>query len=207
MNNRLLKIASYIDSSDKVADIGCDQALLSIYLAKKNIKSIASDVRSHIIDRCKESIEKLNLQDFIDLRVGDGLESLKLKEVDTLVLSGLGTHTILNIINESKEQYKKIITISNNHHAILRSGMKKLGYKVLLEEIIYDKNKYYNLIIFVPGSLNYSLNELNIGVNHQNKEMLKSYNKVLLKKYMKIYKKSNNKNIKELIDIIKSYKY
>lgn len=150
MNNRLLKIASYIDSSDKVADIGCDQALLSIYLAKKNIKSIASDVRSHIIDRCKESIEKLNLQDFIDLRVGDGLESLKLKEVDTLVLSGLGTHTILNIINESKEQYKKIITISNNHHAILRSGMKKLGYKVLLEEIIYDKNKYYNLIIFVP---------------------------------------------------------
>lgn len=207
MNRRIKKIASYIETTDKVADIGCDQALLSIYLAKNNIKSIASDIRSHIIERCREKVIKLNLQNLIDLRVGDGLEKINKNEVNTLVLSGLGTHTILNIIKWSKNKFKKIITISNNHHEKLRSKMLEYGYKILLEEIIYEKNIYYNLIIFIPGAANYSFSELNIGVNHKNKELLKNYNKKLLKKYNKIYEKSNNKKIKELINIIKNYKY
>lgn len=207
MNKRIKKIASYIEEKDKVADIGCDQALLSIYLAKNNIKSIAIDLRSHIIDRCKDSIIKLNLQNLIDLRVGDGLNSLNVNEVDTLVLSGLGTHTILNIIKKEKYKFKKIITISNNHHKELRAHMLEFGYKVSLEEIIYEKGKYYNLIIFIPGVTKYSLSDLNIGLNHQNKELLEKYNQELLKKYIKIYKKSNDKNIRELINIIKSYKY
>lgn len=207
MNKRIKKIASYIEVTDKVADIGCDQALLSIYLAKNNIKSIAIDIRSHIINRCKDSIIKLNLQNLIDLRVGDGLDKLKKDEADTLVLSGLGTHTILNIIKKEKNKFKKIITISNNNHKELRIKMLEFGYKILLEEIIYEKNKYYNLIIFIPGITHYSLSNLNIGINHQNKEILIKYNQELIKKYQKIYKKSNDKNVKELINIIMDYKY
>lgn len=44
--------------------------------------------------------------------------------------------------------FNKIITISNNNHDILRSEMIKLGYYIKEEEIIKDKSKYYNLIVF-----------------------------------------------------------
>ncbi len=207
MNKRIKTIASYINKSDLVADIGCDQALLSIHLAFNGISSIASDIRVNIIEKCKEKITKLNLEDFIKLRVGDGIEKINSDEADTLILSGMGTYTILKIIENSESKFKKIITISNNNHKILRERMHKLGYKILLEEIIYEKKKYYNLIIFIPGNTKYTLSELNIGKNHQNKSILKKYNEELINKYTKIYEKSNDVNIKELIEIIKNYKY
>lgn len=207
MNKRIKAIASHINEGEKVSDIGCDQALLSIYLANKNISSIAIDVKENIIERCRVKINKLKLSNYIDLRVQNGVEGLLDGESDTLVLSGLGSFTILKILEKLSFKLNKIITVSNNNHKILREGMLKIGYKVLLEEIIFDKNKYYNLIVFIPGVTDYSTAELYIGVNHVNKSLLKSYNEVLLKKHKNVYEKSKNKHVKELIHVIENYKY
>ena len=117
MNKRIERITSYIFSEDKVADIGCDQALLSELLAKKKIYSVASDIKENIINSAKERISDINIKKYISFVVGDGLENIN-DDIDTLVLSGMGTYTILKILSKSKKQYKKIITISNNHHDI-----------------------------------------------------------------------------------------
>lgn len=203
--NRINKIATYIDDNDLVADIGCDQAQLSIILAKKHIFSIGIDIKKNIIDKCKEKIIEQNLDKYINLRVGNGINLLSKKEVDTLVFAGLGTYTIINILKNSIDIYKKIITISNNNHKLLRENMLELGYKIYLEEIIFEKNKFYNLIIFIPGIQKYTKEELYIGFNHKNMDLLKIYHNNLLKKYNKFYEK--NAELKELINIIKNYKY
>lgn len=207
MNNRIKSIASYIETNDKVADIGCDHALLSIYLAQNKIHSIAIDINKRIIENNIETINNLKLNKYIEFRIGNGTKQLKFNEADTLVMAGLGTYTIYNIIKDSKYKFNKIITISNKNHSYLRKKMLEIGYKVLLEEIITDKNKFYNLIIFIPGSYNYSEEELTIGLNHKNKDNLIKYHKYITECYEKYSNFRQNKNIEKLVDLIKNYKY
>jgi tRNA (adenine22-N1)-methyltransferase len=207
LTKRIEAIASYIKSSDKIADIGCDSAELSIYLAHNKISSIAIDINTNIIENDKLIIHGKNLNKYIDLRVGNGTEVLKLKEVNTLVLAGLGSYTIIKIIEHSKYKYKKIITIANKNHKFLRKKMLEYNYKILSEEIIIEKNKYYNLIVFVPGKVLYSNEDLAIGINHKNKENLLKYHHYIKTSYDKYSNFNKNENIKELVDIIKNYKY
>ena len=190
--NRIEAIYSFISSDDKVVDVGCDQAKLALMLAKRNQHSIASDISENVINKAKNDIKS----DLIDLRVSDGLSNIKEGEADTLVLAGMGTHTILDILNNTNLKFKKIITISNNYHDILRTKMNDLNYMVDSEQIIKDSNKYYNLIVFIPGNKKYSEYEINFGLNHKDKKLYKEYLELLKNKYLSIQKESNSTNEK-----------
>ena len=194
--NRIETIYSLIDKKDKVVDVGCDQAKLGIMLAKTNIKSIASDISINVINRAKEDINKLGLTKYIDLRVSNGLSNIKNGEADTLVLSGMGTHTILEILNNTDLRFKKIITISNNYHDILRTKMNDLNYKIDKEIIIKENNKYYNLIEFTKGNNNLTRKEILLGKNHIDTSLYNEYLDYLRNKYINIKKQSQNKNDK-----------
>ena len=202
--NRIDVIYSYIDLKDKVIDVGCDQAFLSIKLAKRGQPSIASDISENVIKSAKEKIDKLNYSSIISLKVTNGLNNID-EEVDTLVLSGMGTYTIINILKDTSIKFKKIITISNNNNDILRKEMLSLNYKVKCEQIIYEKNKYYNLIVFIPGKETYTKKQLLLGINHQDKDTYNKWKDYLLNKYTIIKSKSNNKNkkINEIINLLK----
>ena len=115
--NRIEALYSFIDECDKVVDVGCDQAKLGLMLASRGQKSIASDRSLNVIDRARHDLGR---NKYIDLRVSDGLDNIKEGEADTLVLAGMGTHTMLEILNKTSLKFKKIITISNNYHNILR---------------------------------------------------------------------------------------
>jgi len=204
LTKRIDAIVKRINNSDIVLDIGCDQALLGIQLAKKGIHSYASDIKKNIILKAEDKVKKLNLTKFITFIVSDGLTNINVG-VNTLVLAGMGTHRILNILTSSKKTYKKIITISNNSHDILRMRMKELGYTIKEEEVILEKNKFYNLIEFEIGAHHLTKEEIIVGKNHTNKELLKQKNEYLLNKYSKL--KVKRKEIQELIDIISKYVY
>ena len=198
--NRIEAIYSFINLQDKVVDVGCDQAKLSLLLSKRNQSSIACDISINVINRAKENINS----QLIDLRVSNGLSNVKKGEADTLVLSGMGTYTILDILNNTNLRFNKIITISNNYHDTLRKKMNELNYKVSEELIIKENNKYYNLILFTEGNKSYSEEELLLGTNHKDKKMYIEYLKYLLEKYNKIKESSKNKNekIDKMINLI-----
>lgn len=203
--NRIESIYSFIDKNDKVVDVGCDQAKLGIMLAKSNIKSIASDISINVISRAKEDINKLGYSDYIDLRVSDGLSNIKEGEADTVVLSGMGTHTILEILNNTKLRFKKVITISNNYHDILRTKMNDLNYKIDRELIIKENNKYYNLILFKEGNNDLTRKEILLGKNHIDDNLYNDYLNYLKNKYLSIKEQSKDRNdkINEVLKYIK----
>lgn len=190
--NRIEALYSFISEKDKVVDVGCDQAKLSIMLAKRNQPSIASDISENVINKAKNDIKS----DLIDLRVSNGLSNIKEGEADTLVLAGMGTHTILEILNNTKLRFNKIITISNNYHDILRTKMNDLNYIVDCEQIIKENNKYYNLIVFKQGNKKYNDYEINFGLNHKDNKLYNEYLDYLKNKYKIIKKSSKNKNKK-----------
>lgn len=203
---RIKKISSYIEDNEKVIDVGCDQALLSKLLAKRHIYSIASDVVDSIIERASENLT-LEEKKYIDFRVGSGV-TLNENETDyTLVTAGMGTYTILDIVKNSKVRFNKIITISNNHHETLRREMIKMGYFIKLEEIVKEKGKLYNMIIFDTIEREFTNVELIVGYNHQNIELLKERNNLLINKYKEILLKTNNDIISEKLKILTNYHY
>lgn len=202
---RLEKISSYISDNEKVLDVGCDQALLSKILAKRKIYSIASDLRPNIIENAKKNLTPLE-KEYITFSVSDGVPTI-LNEEYTLVLSGMGAHTILDILKNSNYRFNKIITISNNNHDILRTEMSKLNYYVLEEEIIKEKGKFYNLIVFDNVKRDYSKEQILVGINHKNKELLKEKNDYLIKKYTSILNIANNEKLIDIVNTLKDYKY
>jgi tRNA (adenine22-N1)-methyltransferase len=166
-------------------------------LAKRGQKSIASDRSVNVIDRARHDLGK---NKYVDLRVSDGLDNINEGEADTLILAGMGTHTMLEILSKTNLKFKKIITISNNYHNILREKMNNFNYKVDKELIVEDAGKLYNLIVFNEGKKEYSEKELLLGLNHIDEDMYKKYIDFLKEKYTNIKKSSQEKN--EQIDKI-----
>jgi len=165
---RLVSLAKYVKYNDKVIDIGCDHALLDIYLIKNNvIKSmIVSDVKETALEQGIHNIEKEGLTSRIDARCGNGLEVLTKKDnVDTIIISGMGTSTILEILSSPKlAKINKLIIQSNNDHTLLREGVLKLGFYITNEEYFVDNDKNYINIVFERGkSKKLTKNELRYG--------------------------------------------
>lgn len=194
MSNRLNTISKYINENDKVVDVGCDHAILGELLAERNISSIASDVVPSIIEtRKKEEHSPL-----ITFMLSDGLKDIDDSLYDTVVISGMGSITIKDIVVNSTRKFKKLITVSNKDYYYLRNELSKLGYKISLEEVIYEKGKFYNLIIFEPGREVYSYKELLLGVNHQNIENYKKKVRYMYDKYNIILPKVPSSSKKEI---------
>lgn len=186
ISKRLKAITSYVAKDDKVVDVGCDHGLLSIYLIENNLvsKVIASDVNENALKNAISNIEKRNLH--IKTVLSDGIEKIDLKDINTLIISGMGTSTILHILHDNKKLKKinKLIIQANNDHYILRENLNEKGYYLKEESYIYDKNKWYVTSLFVKSDNKNTIDVLKYGfLNNED------YNDYLLKKNYEILKK------------------
>lgn len=188
ISNRLKSLVKFVKRSDKAIDIGCDHALLDIYLVKNNIVSniIVSDVSKNAIEAGISNIKKYEALGSVEARCGYGLEVLnETDNVDTVIISGMGTNTILDIFkNKYLYNIKKLIIQSNKDYYELRKEVVKLGFVIQSEEVIEDNDKVYINIVFKRGVKKYSLDELKYGTKGMvNKEI---YFKHLINKKEKI---------------------
>lgn len=186
ISKRLKAITSYVAKDDKVVDVGCDHGLLSIYLVENNLvsKVIASDVNENALKNAISNIEKRNLH--IKTVLSDGIEKIDLKDINTLIISGMGTSTILHILHDNKKLKKinKLIIQANNDYYILRENLNEKGYYLKEESYTYDKNKWYVTSLFVKSDNKNTIDVLKYGfLNNED------YNDYLLKKNYEILKK------------------
>ena len=91
LSPRLEKIANYIPDNTSMVDIGCDHALLDIYLVqnKNNINTIASDINPNALESAKKNIKKYKLDDKIKIKESNGLENINTTSIDTIVISDI----------------------------------------------------------------------------------------------------------------------
>jgi len=196
ISHRLEAISSLVPINSKVIDIGCDHALLDIYLYQKNIskKIIASDINENALNNAKENIHKNKLDEYIETRLGNGLDTLKKEdEIDTIIISGMGAHTIIGILKNNTGKLNNINTIviqSNTKLEFLRKEMTKLNYLISDEIIVQDSKKIYIVIKFEKGKKKYTRKELYFGP-------------ILLKKKDKLFLESNKKELEKLNILLK----
>ncbi len=195
LSNRLKEIASFIPDNIKMVDIGCDHALLDIYLYRnrKNIKIIASDINENALEQAKKNIKKYKLDKFIETRLSNGLDNINSNEIDTIVISGMGSHTIVGILRMNQKKLinvDNIIIQSNNHIDFLRERILELNYYIDSEKLVKDNNIIYTIISFKKGKEKYNKKEIYFGpyLLKENSNLFKEKNKQDLEKLEYLYK-------------------
>ena len=167
-SNRLLQITLFIDHNDSVIDIGCDHALLDIYLMENNLckKALATDISENALNQGIANIKKHDLEFVIPTLVSDGLKSIDSSNYNTIVLSGMGAFTIIDILKNKKKlkSINKIIISSNNNHVIVRGFLNRLGYYLSDEKVVIDKDNFYPIMKFVKSHKKNKLCELKYGL-------------------------------------------
>ena len=154
LNKRLETLSAFIEESDTVLDIGCDHALLDIYLVlNKNIKVIGSDINYGPLEKAKENLKKYHLTNKIELRHGDGLECMS-DNINTIVISGMGGLSIINILKKINNypNIQKLVISPNNDFELTRSEISKLGFYITKEEMVYESGKYYLISEYKIGT-------------------------------------------------------
>ena len=93
LSKRLKAIASLIPENDNIIDIGCDHGYLGIYAIKeKLVKSIIlTDIKESALSMARKNVKNSNLD--IPLIVSDGLNNINSSDINTVVVSGMGTST------------------------------------------------------------------------------------------------------------------
>jgi len=169
ISNRLKTIAEIVLSkqSQKIIDVGCDHALLDIYLLQNNsnLKIVASDNKEQPLENAKKNILKYSFLNKIEVCLKEGIENID-KKIDTIVISGMGEETIIDILEKDKkelEHVNRLIISSNNKYYDLRKKITSLGFIISYERIVFEDNKYYVIIEFVKGNKKYSNMELFMG--------------------------------------------
>ena len=191
ISKRLEAISSLVPINSNIIDIGCDHALLDIYLYQKKIcnKIIASDINANALNNAKENIKKNNLNDYIETRLGNGLDTLNQEDnINTIIISGMGGHTIIGILKNNLKKLNSINTIiiqSNTKLEFLRREITKLNYQIEDEIMIEDNKKIYTIIKLIKGKKKYTKKELYFGP-------------ILLKKKDKLFIESTKKELQKL---------
>ncbi len=148
---RMKAVADMTVMGHIVADIGCDHAFIPIYLIKNHIapRVIASDVRSGPCGIAKKNIETFGLSDVIELRLGDGLETVRPGEADTIIIAGMGGMLMNSIINhgyETAASAKQLILQPQSDIDKVRENVLSKGWQIISEEMLIDMGKYYTIL-------------------------------------------------------------
>ena len=167
LSKRLEAVASLVEENRSVIDIGCDHALLSIYIAKnKNPKKvIASDNKEGPIAGAKENVKKYKMSDKVIVKLGDGVDPIE-SDIDTIIIAGMGGLTTVGILKYKRDLYRNVDTIiisANTDVDFVRKEICKLGYYIEEELLVKDGNIIYPIIRFKLGKKHYKKIEYLLG--------------------------------------------
>ena len=214
LSKRLERVASYVPDNSDLIDVGCDHALLDIYLYnnRKNIRILASDINEKPLSIARENIKKHGLEDKIKVILNDGINNIP-SNIDTIVISGMGGVLISDILSDKNnlKNIKNIILCPNNDFPIVRKILNKNNFQIIKEELLTEKNITYLIIEAIHGKnnkINYffgSLSNKDLEVIYYYTKLLNTNTNILKKlpkKYLlkKIKLKFENKRIKSFLE-------
>ena len=192
LQNRLKAVATLVDMKKRVIDVGCDHAYLSICLTLNNEnKVIATDINKNALENAKKNIKRFHLSRKIATKLTDGLKGINVRSDDNIVICGMGTHTILQILETNKLSNTLIIS-SNNDIELLREKVIDKGYYIDSEIFIIENNIGYVIIKFLKSYKKYTKKDILYGPILRKNSAYKNY---LVNNYKKILKNIPKKKI------------
>ncbi len=155
LSDRMKCIADIVTPGKRVADIGCDHALVSIYLAQSGLaeKVIAMDVAQGPLSCAVTNIQKYGLSEKIETRLSDGMTALKPGETDAAVIAGMGGLLIVDILKKGLSPELSVITDQYELYLSpqseipeVRKFLRENSFCIVDEHMMQEDGKYYNII-------------------------------------------------------------
>ena len=149
--DRLNSIAGFINKGSSVIDVGTDHGYLPVYLAQNGIAKhiMASDISARSLETARRTASKYGVSDKIEFIEMSGLEGIYEEDVDTIVISGLGGETIVNILSATpwvKKCGTSLILQPQSKIEELCEFLRTSGYRIKDADVVLDNAKYYTVI-------------------------------------------------------------
>ncbi len=131
-----------------VADIGTDHAYLPSYLVMSGTtpRALACDLRKMPLENARETVDRYNLSDRIELRLSDGLDAVSAGEVQDIIIAGMGgtlTAQILERAQWLKNSGIRLILQPMTHAEDVRLFLISNGFEILIETACEDEGRVY----------------------------------------------------------------
>ena len=158
LSDRLLKLAEKVDNGESVLDVGTDHGYLPLYLWEKGIsnKLILSDISEGSLKKAEEDAKEYFPDVEFDLRIGDGLKVVEPKEVDTVVMAGMGGILIKDILDFDLKKswtFEKYILQPRKHVGRLRHYLLYHSFKIVNEDLVREGDFIWPIITAVPKEI------------------------------------------------------
>jgi len=151
LKGRLKLIYDMIPDCDILADIGTDHALLPAcaLLNQRCRKAIACDVKTGPLERAIRTVKKYNLEDRMEIRLGNGLDAIRDYEADVVIMAGMGGILITRLIQESISKAmaaKCLILQPMTNQELVRPFLWENGFEINDERLVREGDKLYQVI-------------------------------------------------------------
>ena len=154
LSNRLKIIHDMVPKS-VVADIGSDHGKLMIALVESGIvnKGFAVENKESPFERLRSNLIKYHVNDKITPLFSDGIKDIT-RDVETIVIAGMGGQTIVNILKAHPEKLVRVQTIIIDAHTAVpfaRKEICQMGYAIADEIIVKEDGIFYEIIKFTKA--------------------------------------------------------
>ena len=146
---RLNRLKEYIRPDSYLLDIGTDHGILPVSVYEENItnKILATDISDKSLKKLRDKIKEKELN--IETIVTDGLNNIELTNITDIVISGMGGILIKEILEKRIDELKDKRLILSHQSGLydLRKFLIENGFSIIIEDMVYEDGKYYNILI------------------------------------------------------------
>lgn len=151
MSARLEAIVRLAGQGDTVYDVGCDHAHVPIRLLQTGCyrRAIGMDVIAGPLGKAAANLALYGMEDRVQLRLSDGLDACIAGEADTLIVTGMGGTLMEEILLRQPEKtasFRALVLGPQSDPEKVRSALRRLGFTITEEELIFEDGKYYPVI-------------------------------------------------------------
>ncbi|AOT68501.1 tRNA (adenine(22)-N(1))-methyltransferase [Geosporobacter ferrireducens] len=153
---RLLAIAQMVKNNSVVADIGTDHGYIPVYLINHEIarKVIAADINRGPLNSANSTIKAHGLENYIETRLGSGLEVLLPGEVDTVIIAGMGGLLIRDLLNARPDIVQTVTTFILQPMVAqdeLRKWLIHNSFQIVEEKLVKEDHRIYEIMVVQKG--------------------------------------------------------
>ena len=171
MNNvnnliRIKEIAKCIAPYKIIADVGCDHGFLTIMAFEDYgvTKCYAIDNKEGPLNSAINNMKNKPYYDQVEFLLSDGITDIG-SDTECVVIAGMGGTLIADILSKDLKNVKRLVLEPNRNSEDVRRKVASLGYAITKEKIVFEKGKYYEIIVCdkVDGIVTYSDLEYEFG--------------------------------------------
>ena len=151
---RLEAIVDLCPTTKKIADIGCDHGYVTaeLILEDKAKMVVATEKSEQCLNKGIILANSISIAPFISFRQGDGFEPItKYDKIDCAVIAGMGGEEIIQILQNKPRRLFDFVLQPMKDTVKLREYLLQNHFKIEVDKLVKDGDKFYNVIKTTHG--------------------------------------------------------